>query len=169
MTTASVEVVNEIEIFRHHAHMIDQTIRLNLEGLTHDESLVKPQAGGNCLNWVLGHVIGVYNDMLPLVGQERLANDDAFQQYKRGSEPIHNGKEAMPLSELIKAWEAVAKRVDAGLPSVRDLDAPVPFSPTNNPKETVRTLLTTIFFHQAYHSGQIGLLRRVAGKPGAIR
>jgi uncharacterized damage-inducible protein DinB len=34
--------------------------------------------------------------------------------------------------------------------------------------ETVRSLLGTILFHQAYHSGQTGLLRRIAGKPGAI-
>jgi uncharacterized damage-inducible protein DinB len=49
------------------------------------------------------------------------------------------------------------------------MDEPAPFSPTNNPKETVRSLLATVFFHQAYHVGQTGLLRRIAGKEGAIK
>jgi len=48
------------------------------------------------------------------------------------------------------------------------LDRPVK-SPTGNPNETVRTLLTTIMFHQAYHAGQTAVLRRIAGKEGAIR
>jgi hypothetical protein len=49
------------------------------------------------------------------------------------------------------------------------MDGPAPFSPSKNPKETLRSLLTTVLFHQAYHSGQTGLLRRIAGKEGAIK
>jgi uncharacterized damage-inducible protein DinB len=30
-------------------------------------------------------------------------------------------------------------------------------------------VLATVFFHQAYHAGQAGVLRRVAGREGAIR
>jgi hypothetical protein len=29
-------------------------------------------------------------------------------------------------------------------------------------------LLTTVFFHQSYHVGQAGMLRRIEGRPGAI-
>ena len=49
------------------------------------------------------------------------------------------------------------------------LDRPAPHSPSGNPDETVRSLLTTVFFHQAYHAGQTALLRRIAGREGAIR
>lgn len=49
------------------------------------------------------------------------------------------------------------------------LDAPAPFSPRNKGDETVRSLLSILVFHQAYHTGQTALLRRMAGKAGAIR
>ena len=32
-------------------------INRNLDGLSHEESLVIPEPGGNCLNWVLGHIV----------------------------------------------------------------------------------------------------------------
>ncbi len=68
------------------------------------------------------------------------------------------------------AWDEATTRVDAGLAAlpVEVLGHPVPHSPENDPDETIRSLLSTIFFHQAYHAGQTGVLRRVIGKPGAI-
>jgi len=70
---------------------------------------------------------------------------------------------------LAKCDEAV-KRFDIGLESLTPerLDSAAPFSPSNNPKETVRSLMTVVAFHQAYHVGQMGVLRRIIGKPGAI-
>ncbi len=44
----------------------------------------------------------------------------------------------------------------------------VPDGPTGNPEETVGSLLAVVMFHQAYHSGQLGILRRIAGESGAI-
>ena len=34
---------------------------------------------------------------------------------------------------------------------------------------TVRSIINTVMFHQAYHAGQTAVLRRIAGKEGAIR
>ena len=48
------------------------------------------------------------------------------------------------------------------------LERPVPNSPSGNPDETVRSLITTVMFHQAYHAGQTAVLRRIAGREGAI-
>jgi hypothetical protein len=43
-----------------------------------------------------------------------------------------------------------------------------PFSPTNDPNETVGSLIAGFVFHDAYHAGQTGLLRRIAARGGAI-
>ena len=48
------------------------------------------------------------------------------------------------------------------------LAAEAPFSPTDNPDETIGSLLAGLSFHEAYHAGQIGLLRRIVGKQGAL-
>jgi len=97
-------------------------------------------------------------------------SEERLKAYARHSSPLKDQAEALPLQELLAAFDKASERVDAGLASLapRRLDEPAPFSPVNDPKETVRSLLASISFHQAYHAGQTGLLRRIAGKPGAI-
>jgi len=170
MGSAMVATANEIEIFRDGARTTLNVLRTNLEGITHEESLVQPQPAGNCLNWVVGHLVCVYNNFLPLLKQEPVMSKDELKRYDRGSEPLRAPNQALQLSDLMQAMEKAVDRMDLGLANVplSLLDAPAPASPRNNPHETVRSLLGLISFHQAYHAGQTGLLRRLIGKPGAI-
>jgi hypothetical protein len=173
-TSTSLETrarsAGETEIFRHSARTIHDVVRLNVDGLTQADSLIRPRPAGNCLNWVVGHLLCVYQNLLPMLKQRPVIKASALRRYDRGSPPIENADEAMELSELMAAWDGTAERIDAGLAdlSAETLDAPAPFSPRGDPNETVRSLLTVIFFHQAYHAGQTGILRRIAGKDGAI-
>lgn len=44
----------------------------NLDGITDEESLFIPQPAGNCINWVLDHVVAVRNTtVLTLAGVVR--------------------------------------------------------------------------------------------------
>ena len=106
-----------------------------------------------------------------MFGEQGELSLDRLKHYDRGAAPVVNDNEAIPFSELIAAWNTVCDRVDAGLSRIPDgmLTQPVADSPTGNPKETVHSLLFTIMFHQAYHSGQLGVLRRIAGKEGAVK
>lgn len=160
----------EAEVFRHQARSIHTVVRLQTDGVTHEESLIKPQPAGNCLNWVIGHLVAVYNNALPLVGQEPVIDKASIAEYQRGSPPLEATMPVVPLAELLTLWDTAHTRIDAGLAALPAdaLDQPAPFSPTGNPKETVRTLLSSVMFHQAYHTGQTALLRRIVGKPGAI-
>lgn len=170
MTTAPMAVPNEVEVLRHQARTIHRVVRLNLEGISHEESLIQPQPAGNCLNWVIGHLVVAYQLVFPLLGQEPVISEERLKPYERHSSPLNDRAEALPLQELLAAFDNASERVDAGLRSLApgSLDEPAPFSSVDNPKETVRSLLASISFHQAYHAGQTGLLRRIAGKPGAI-
>lgn len=171
MTTAAPATLSEVEVFRHQGHMTLAVLRANVDGVTQEESLIQPSPGGNCLNWVVGHLACIYNKMLPLLGQERVMEEEALKRYDRGAPPIKDAAEALELRDLIAAFEKASERVDAGLAAIapETLDRKVPESPSGNPDETVRTLLSTVCFHQAYHVGQTGVLRRLAGKEGAIR
>lgn len=144
---------------------------MNTEGLTQEDSLVQPQPGGNCMNWVVGHLVWVNNQILPLTGQQPVNGADALKQYERGSQALKDPAAAMPLSELLGAWDEQCSRLDAGLAALplERLEQPAPFSPRKNPEETVGSLLTILLFHQAYHSGQTGLLRRLVGREGAFK
>jgi uncharacterized damage-inducible protein DinB len=168
MTTTTTHPA--IALLRHHAGLIRNVVAMNLEGLTHEQSLLSPDPAGNSANWVLGHLVCIYNRVLPLLGQEPALEMERIERYDRGSPPI-TPAEARPLAELRAAWDETVERVDAGLAALDpdSLDRPAAFSPSNNPDETTGTLVTTVLFHQSYHAGQLGILRRVAGLEGAIR
>ncbi|HYH81427.1 MAG TPA: DinB family protein [Longimicrobium sp.] len=171
MSTAAPATNRDIETFRHQARMTHQVVRINVDGITHEESLAQPRPNGNCLNWVLGHLVCIYGRALPLLGQEPVTLDGALDRYDRGTAPIVDPAEAIDLQALRAAWDTVSERWDTGLGELPAdaLDQPAPFSPSDNPDETVRSLISTVAFHQAYHAGQTGVLRRIAGKDGAIR
>jgi DinB superfamily len=170
MSAAEPATSLDVEVFRHQAGMIRAVVGMNTEGMTQADSLAKPAPAGNCANWVLGHLLGVYNNALGLLGQDRVLPADRLERYKRGSAPLGDAGEAMDFGEMRDAWSRTCDAVDAGLAHLNPdgLDKPAPFSPSGNPNETVRSLISTVMFHQTYHAGQLGVLRRIAGKPGAI-
>jgi uncharacterized damage-inducible protein DinB len=144
-------------------------IQKNIEGLDHADSLVQPQPAGNCANWVLGHIVSARNSALGLVGKEPLAPPETFAAY--GNSPIIEGAKASPWNELVEMLRRSQVRLEEGLESVSEetMSRPAPFSPTGNPDETVGSLLAAIAFHEAYHAGQLGLLRRLVGREGAVK
>jgi uncharacterized damage-inducible protein DinB len=162
---------SDIEVFRHQVRMIRKVIGANIDGVSHEESLVQPQPAGNCINWVFGHLVDVYDRALPLLGQESLMTAEQRARYARGAPALDDPAEAMEMDALRASWETIADRIDAGLaglPAER-MDDPAPFSPSGSATETVRSLISTILFHQTYHAGQLGVLRRIAGKEGKIK
>jgi uncharacterized damage-inducible protein DinB len=170
MSTAAPPTLGEIAIFQQQAGMTQGVVRVNTAGLTQEDSLVQPRPDGNCLNFVVGHLVNVYDKILPLLGQETVMGD-AVARYERGSPALRDPSEAMELGELLAAFDAQTERFQAGLATLppEALERPMP-GPNSGGEltETLRSLLGTILFHQAYHAGQAGLLRRIAGKPGAI-
>jgi uncharacterized damage-inducible protein DinB len=141
----------------------------NLSQLSDEDSLVGPQRGGNCLNWVLGHLTYTRNMALGVVGQQPLFAMEDFKVYT-GETPFRR-EDALPLDELKRRFKATQEPLVKGLNGMSSdaMNTPAPFSPTGNPDETVGTLLAAIAFHEAYHAGQTGILRRVVGREGVIK
>src|SRR5688572_18624496 len=105
MATTAAETLSEVQIFRHQAGMIHGVVRANVDGVTQEESLIQPQPGGNCLNWVLGHLLCIYGKVLPMLGQERVLEESALKQYDRGAPPLSDSSEALEIGELMTAWD----------------------------------------------------------------
>jgi uncharacterized damage-inducible protein DinB len=144
-------------------------IEKNIEGLDHEDSLTQPQPGGNCANWVLGHIVSARSTALGLVGKTPIAAPETFAAY--GNSPIKSEASALPWNELVEMFRKAQKPLEEGLDSITDdtMSQPAPFSPTGNPDETIGSLLAAIAFHEAYHAGQLGLLRRLAGREGVMK
>ncbi|MEO8433157.1 MAG: DinB family protein [Acidobacteriota bacterium] len=132
----------------------------NLEGITHDESLIQPIAG-NCLNWVVGHLVWGRNKILEILKEPPAIAKETAERYKRGSDPMQSAGEATPFADLLSALERSQKQVQEALaPDSQKAPALTPEDSEN---------LGTLFFHEGYHVGQTGILRRLIGKEGAIR
>ena len=170
MSTVAPVISKEIEIFRRGSRTTQKIVNLTMDAMSQADSLQRPEPAGNCVNWVMGHLVCVYNEILPMLQQQRLTDRAALKQYARGAAPLTDPAEARPIDSLMKEWDEACDRFDQGLAGLNEeaLHAPAPMSPGNDPNETVGSLLGLITFHQAYHAGQLGLLRRIAGKPGVI-
>ncbi|HEY3012701.1 MAG TPA: DinB family protein [Gemmatimonadales bacterium] len=149
------------------SHIMDR----NLGGVSHEESLVSPQPGGNCLNWVLGHVTRVRNSALRMFGQKPMFPMEEFNAYDDNGGVPFNPQTAIPFDELKRRFKALQEPLVNGLNgmSPEAMDRPAPISPTGNPNETVGSLLAALAFHEAYHVGQTGVLRRVVGREGVVK
>lgn len=136
----------------------------NLGGLDETEALAHPQPGGNCANWLVGHLL-VYRDRvhqllgLPPAWPEALGE---VGPYQRGGD----GTLAAPrsLAELLAALRASQEAV---IPALEAL-TPARLAEPASKDQSVAGQLGFLAFHEGYHAGQAGLLRRVLGKPGAI-
>jgi hypothetical protein len=170
--TALNQTARELDIFRRQAQGVGRTVKVNLAGITHEESLIQPKPGGNCINWVLGHLLSIYSQALPLLAQQPVLDAATIERYKRGSDAITGPDEAWRFEELMTAWDETVKRIDTGLaalsPEVLDRPAP-PGGGPSQPGDKVRDTLSILMFHQGYHAGQTGVLRRLVGKAGAIK
>ena len=137
-------------------------IGVNARDLTHQESLRGPEPGGNCANWVLGHIVHTRGAILGLLGEKPVWDPAESERYKRGSAPITDA-EAKPFPEILGALDRSQERILAGLERMK------PEEMGSGGEGTLAGKLATLQFHEAYHAGQLGLLRRIAGKKGAIQ
>ena len=146
-------------------------VNANLKGVADADHFRAPAGGGNCLNWVLGHLVQSRSGWLAMLGQEPVIGPDRVERYRRGSEAVVAPDDAVPPSELLEAFNRSQEPLLAGLAGLTEatLAAKAPFSPGNDPEETVGTLCVGLAFHEAYHAGQLGVIRRTLGARGMIR
>ncbi|MFQ6115044.1 MAG: DinB family protein [bacterium] len=142
----------------------DYCIKKNTEGLTHADSLVQPHPDGNCLNWVVGHIVATRNLILSLLGESAIWSDEEAESYKRGSKPIQDGDAARSLEKILADFNRSQELIINALKRMKETDLA-----TKIDEETLGQKLAGLYFHETYHIGQTGLLRRLAGKKGAIK
>ncbi len=148
------------------------TFAINLKGLTDADALHQPDPGGNCLNWVAGHIVQARGATLEVLGQERTFPADKYDRYKRDSSQMTDEQDGtVPLSEIVADFGSTQDALQVGLAAMtaEKLAAKASFSPGNDENETVGSLMAGLVFHEGYHIGQLGILRRMAGKEGMIK
>jgi len=159
--------VNMQEAVAQHFRLMYQTAAANLNVLTHDQSLMQPSPGGNCANWILGHLMNVHNGVMSLVGEKPVWESGQLAQ--AGDNPITGPANAIDWNTMRERFLGSKDRCLAAISALPDKAlaeaVPHPFGGTCSRAE----LLNLLAFHQTYHAGQLAMSRRIAGLEGAVK
>ncbi len=110
-TTFTATIISQLQ-FAHWAAL------RNLDGVTHEESVVRPDSGANDGNWVVGHIIVVRNRLLPALGEEALWDEARSASYVMPSTDDTTGR--VPFEELRAAFVTSHERLTAGIARLDD-------------------------------------------------
>jgi len=142
-------------------------IKSQAKDLTHDDSLIQPPFRGNCLNWVLGHLVANHDDILETLGEPRLF-DNQLGRYKRESEPLTREDEGtVRLEDLLEWLERGQMQITEAL-NRADESTLARVLTFGERKVTVAERVFFLYFHETYHVGQTELFRQLAGKNDKI-
>ncbi len=123
--------------------------------VTHDESLRRPPNGGNCLNWVVGHIVVARANVLALLGEPPSWDWQGVRRYMPGSAPITDGGEALRFERLLADLDRSQEQLAAALGRL----SPERLAAARDGK-TLGAELASYHAHEAHHAGQIELLRQ---------
>jgi uncharacterized damage-inducible protein DinB len=121
--------------------------------------------------WQVGHLaVSEYNLCLRRVrgrtdADESLISDAFIDKFKLGSTPVAGAVNYPPIAEIQRVFDAVHAQAVAELTKLSDEELNVP---VEQPHPLFRTKMGSVDYasgHELVHNGQIGLLRRLMGKP----
>jgi hypothetical protein len=124
-----------------------------------------PEGGGNNPIWILGHVTTSRRFLL-----RKLNVDSPEEHWERlfgmGSQLVEPGEYPSPSSlkrHFCDAGAALSKRMASLTTTEADAPMGVTFPDGSG---TIGGGAHFLYFHEVYHLGQVGILRRMRGKPG---
>ena len=145
--------------YARNVHMLEQ----QTAGLGHAESVLQPPFRGNCLNWVLGHIIENRNTVLGLLGQPPIITPEQAARYGYGSEPVcSDGDDLIRMEDLMALLKSSQATIDAVLPAMTEAQLSAQVDSHMGP-QTTGFMLFFRYYHETYHAGQTELLRQLAG------
>ena len=151
-----------VQQYQRDAWVIEQQVN----GLSHQESLLQLPFRSNCFNWVLGHIVVHRDKALQALGKGPTLNANKTQVYQRGSDPILDQESAVPLTTLLEALKDSQKTLLTQLQEIPDKKLTAYW---DQEKEiSVGERIIFLQWHEAYHVGQLEILRQLAGKDDKI-
>lgn len=142
----------------------EKLLSVETEGFSDADWTWKPAAGGNPPIWILGHV-ALYRRVLlrklgvPLevVGWE--------SRHARGAP--HDAALASSPAELLADLRSTGEALGEKIPRLSAAELGQPWGgkfPDGG--DTIGGGISFLYFHETYHLGQLGYVRRLLGKPG---
>lgn len=135
-----------------------------LDGLDADAADHRWRDGrGSSIRFLAGHLLACRASILVAIGAR---TENPWEAGLGGTESTPDTAPSTPLAELVADWRALVPEFDAALAAL-DEDALAAPGPEGLPvgDGSVGSMIDFLAWHEAYHIGQIGLMRVELGLP----
>ncbi len=132
-----------------------------VDGLNHVDSIVQPPYQGNCLNWVLGHIVVSRHRVLSLLEQTPVWADNEIAIYDTDSKPITGDGQGLKFEDVLTALDLAEERIQDGLSEISS-DRLNQVVETSRGIKPIGKHIAGRNWHETYHIGQLELLREIA-------
>jgi len=132
-----------------------------LEGVPGDLQYTRPTDKANSVNWVAGHLARYRFALTAMLGLE--VESPWGDLYRKGT-GAEDTTEYPSLDEIKAVWKEISARMLKGLEEATE-DQLTKEPPWTKPgmENTIRGTITFLAFHESYHLGQLGYLRKLHG------
>lgn len=135
-----------------------------LQGITHQESLLKPPGGDNPANWILGHILTSRSNIQAMLGLEPIWDITRCKLYLPDSEPLTLESQVEELEVMIADLETTE---DELLKALKDLTDDQLLEPSG--ENSLGENLAGYAIHEAFHAGELAIIRNwLNDHPGEI-
>lgn len=144
----------------------NHVIKQKTAGLSHADSMLQLPFPGNCMNWILGHLLVYREQSIGVIDGVSQPDEGEFAKYGYGSEPMTDPAEAIPLETLLDRLDGASERMIGALkemPASRLEE----FVDEERGATVAQRLHFYIVFHEAYHVGQLEPLYELALAKGS--
>lgn len=125
----------------------------------------RPEAGGNSAHWLIGH-LALYRRILRRKLGEEFAEEGWEAFFTPRNETDHT-QDYPPADELLDDFMQSRKPLVEYLNALKDEHADSDWGREfPDGSTTIRGGAYFLHFHESYHIGQLGYIRRLLGKPG---
>ena len=141
--------------------MNDGLIRQTLSDLPAEALWKQPGGQGNSIMWIVGHITQTRAGMLSLLGDR--ASTGWGELFRRGAQ--RQDPSAYPDPQAIKSVGIdLSKQLQAKLATITGEELAAPVTAVKLPNvNTVADALAFFAFHEAYHVGQLGYVKKALG------
>ena len=125
-------------------------------GIDHSHSLLEIAPGINCLNWIVGHIVVARCNFLMFLDVPSIWGLEQIRRFVPGSTPGLDLDDALPFAQLLADLDRSQEQLTTALV----LATPATLTATIQDK-SIAEHLAFYAAHEAFHTGQIELIRRL--------
>jgi uncharacterized damage-inducible protein DinB len=132
------------------------------KGLSHADSLAQPPVSGNCMNWVIGHILTYRNRILQMTDQPALLAEVIGARYTANSKPVLGDESGLGIFEdMLHALDESQDKIAAGMKAMTPAASAMPWA-FGQLNMSAGEWMLFLMRHEAYHTGNLELLREIA-------